>query len=126
MKNRLLAAAVLAGCALLMTGCREKGKNHLEIFSTKMENQAILQSFIDDYTQEHPEVTIEFNSPPDASTVLRTKLTKNRVPDIIFMGGDMTFRDMSEAEILMDLSDMEEAGRIKEAYKEQVIHRATA
>ena len=120
MKNRLLAAAVFAGCALLMTGCGEKGKNHLEIFSTKMENQAILQSFIDDYTQEHPEVTIEFNSPPDASTVLRTKLTKNRVPDIIFMGGDMTFRDMSEAEILMDLSDMEEAGRIKEAYKEQV------
>lgn len=54
MKNRLLAAAVLAGCALLMTGCGEKGKNHLEIFSTKMENQAILQSFIDDYTQEHP------------------------------------------------------------------------
>ena len=120
MKNRLLAAAVLAGCALLMTGCGEKGKNHLEIFSTKMENQAILQSFIDDYTQEHPGVTIEFNSPPDASTVLRTKLTKNRVPDIIFMGGDMTFRDMSEAEILMDLSDMEEAGRIKEAVKEQV------
>ncbi|MFR2646928.1 MAG: carbohydrate ABC transporter substrate-binding protein, partial [Blautia coccoides] len=69
MKNRLLAAAVLAGCALLMTGCGEKGKNHLEIFSTKMENQAILQSFIDDYTQEHPGVTIEFNSPPDASTV---------------------------------------------------------
>ena len=32
----------------------------------------------------------------------------------------MTFRDMSEAEILMDLSDMEEADRIKDAYKEQV------
>lgn len=88
MKNRLLAAAALAGCALLMTGCGQKEENHLEIFSTKMENQAILQSFIDEYTQEHPDVTIEFNSPPDASTVLRTKLTKNRVPDIIFMGGD--------------------------------------
>lgn len=120
MKKRFLAAVILAGCGLLMGGCGEKKENHLEIFSTKMENQAVLQSFIDAYTEEHPEVTIEFNSPPDASTVLRTKLTKNRVPDIIFMGGDMTFRDMSEAEILLDLSDMEVAGNIKEAYKEQV------
>ena len=47
MKNRLLAAAALAGCALLMTGCGQKEENHLEIFSTKMENQAIMQSFID-------------------------------------------------------------------------------
>lgn len=120
MKSKFWIAAVLLGCGTLMTGCGGKKENHLEIFSTKMENQAVLQSFIDEYVEEHPEVTIEFNSPPDASTVLRTKLTKNRVPDIIFMGGDMTFRDMSEAEILMDLSDMEEADRIKEAYKEQV------
>lgn len=108
---------------MMMWGCGSSEKTQLEVFSTKMENSGILQQFADAYTKEHPEVSIDFQSPPEGGTVLRTKLTKNRVPDVIFMGGDAIYKDIAGSGVLMDLSDMEEASTIKPAYRQQVYDR---
>lgn len=123
MRKKLLAVGILAGACLLMGGCGTDNKQKLEVFSTKMENRDILQKFADEYVKEHPEVEIDFQSPPEGGTVLRTKLTKNRVPDVIFMGGDAIYKDIAGSGVLMDLSDMEEVDDIKEAYRQQIYDR---
>lgn len=121
--KRLLAAGLIAGACLMLAGCSSEDKQKLEVFSTKMENRDILQKFADEYVKEHPGVEIDYQSPPEGGTVLRTKLTKNRVPDVIFMGGDAIYKDIAGSGVLMDLSDMEEVSSIQEAYRQQIYDR---
>lgn len=123
MVRKALAAGLLLSACALLWGCESNGKEKLEVFSTKMENRDILQKFADEYTELHPEVEIDFQSPPEGSTVLRTKLTKNRVPDVIFMGGDAVYKDLAGAGVLMDVSDMDIVDTIQPAYKQQLYDR---
>lgn len=123
MKRKTVNAGILLCACVFLAGCGSNGKTTLEVFSTKMENQDILQQFADDYMADHPDVTIDFQSPPDGSTVLRTKLTKNRVPDVIFMGGDATYKDLAGSGVLMDVSDMELVDKIQPAYRQQLYDR---
>lgn len=123
MKKKALAAGLILGACMMMWGCGSETNQKLEVFSTKMENRDILQKFADAYVKEHPGVEIDFQSPPEGGTVLRTKLTKNRVPDVIFMGGDAIYKDLAGSGVLMDLSDMEEVSSIKESYRQQIYDR---
>lgn len=123
MKRKAMAAALMLGISAFLWGCGSDGKEKLEVFSTKMENSDILQRFADDYMALHPEVEIDFQSPPEGGTVLRTKLTKNRTPDVIFMGGDATYKDLAGSGVLMDVSDMEIVKSIQPAYREQLFAR---
>lgn len=123
MKRKAIVLGLLLGACSMMWGCSSGDSQKLEVFSTKMENRDILQKFADDYVKEHPNVEIDFQSPPEGGTVLRTKLTKNRVPDVIFMGGDGTYRDLAGAGVLMDVSDMEIVDSIQPAYREQLYDR---
>lgn len=123
MKRKAVMASFLLGACMLFGGCGQEKKTTLEVFSTKMENHDILQQFADAYQLEHPDIEIDFQSPPDGSTVLRTKLTKNRVPDVIFMGGDATYKDLAGSGVLMDVSDMELVEQIKPAYRQQLYDR---
>lgn len=120
MKKQLFVTILFLTALFTLGGCGSKEENKLEVFSTKMENKDMLQKLADDYMVLHPEVKIELSAPPDAGTVLRTKLTKNRVPDVIFMGGDSTYTDLQGAGILMNLTAEPSAADLKEAYKEQV------
>lgn len=123
MKRKAIMAGLMLAACTLMWGCGQDGKEKLEVFSTKMENRDILQKFADDYVALHPEVEIDFQSPPEGSTVLRTKLTKNRVPDVIFMGGDAVYKDLAGSGVLMDVSDMELVDTIQPAYRQQLYDR---
>lgn len=120
MKKPAALAILLLTAATALSGCSFGSKTKIEVFSAKMENKDTLQKMVDGYTALHPEVEIELNSPPEGGTVLRTKLTKNRVPDIMFLGGDNVYTDLQDAGILRDLSEEASAAQIKEAYQEQV------
>ena len=91
-------------------------KGKLELFSSKSENAGILQELIDKFTAANPGVTITLNSPSDAGTVLKTRLTKNDIPDIIAMGGDATYTELQSAGVLADLSNEPYIGNIQESY----------
>lgn len=123
MKRKAVMAALLVGISTFLWGCGKDSGEKLEVFSTKMENSDILQKFADDYMALHPGVKIDFQSPPEGGTVLRTKLTKNRVPDVIFMGGDAIYKDLAGSGVLMDVSDMEIVDSIQPAYREQLFAR---
>ena len=90
----------------------------LELFSTKSENVQTLQSLVDAFTSENAGITITINAPADSGTVLKTRLTKNDIPDIIACGGDTNYTELQSAGMLLDLSS--EVSNIQESYLEML------
>lgn len=128
-KKRLVS--LLTVCAMtvsLLVGCGGGSNNsdtsdanansgkkvELELFSTKTENMQTLQSLVDKFESQHENVSIEITAPADAGTVLKTRMTKNDLPDIIACGGDATYTELQSAGMLLDMSD--EVGNIQDAY----------
>ena len=99
-----LSCSLLAGCGSDSQD-GENGKVKLELFSNKSENKNILQSMVKEFEKKNPNIEITINDPPKASTVLKTRLTKNDMPDILSIGGDSTYSDLVKADALEDLSN---------------------
>ena len=49
-------------------------------------------------------MTIKITAPADAGTVLKTRMAKNDMPDIVAMGGDNNYTEVESAGMLVDLS----------------------
>lgn len=132
MKSIAASALCLAMIGSSFTGCSGGGSTKtgaaaaaaqpakLELFSTKSENKKIMQSLVDEFQAKNPGVTITITCPNEAKTVLRTRLTKNDIPDIVAMGGDSTFTELQTAGILEDLSNEPYAASIQDSYKKMV------
>lgn len=125
MKKKILSL-LLAGVmvASMLTGCGGDKKSdesgdgtvELELFSTKSENVKTLQGLIDKFTEANPKVKITITAPSDAGTVLKTRLTKNDIPDIIACGGDTTYTELQSAGVLEDLSGEDYLSSVQDAY----------
>lgn len=115
MKKMLAVGLTCSLSATLAAGCSGAGKTsdkssdsgvtHLEFFSSKMENVSTMQKLADKFNSQNTDVQVTLNSPADAGTVLKTRMTKDDLPDIIAYGGDNTYTELTEAGILLDLSD---------------------
>ena len=80
-------------------------KTELELFSSKAENKDVLQQLVDKFNETHEDVTIKITAPADAGTVLKTRMAKNDMPDIVAMGGDNNYTEVESAGMLVDLSE---------------------
>ena len=79
--STLVIGTLLAGT---LTGCggssdagssaKSSGKTELELFSTKPENKDTIQKLVDKYNESHDDVTVKVTAPPDAGTVLKTRM----------------------------------------------------
>ena len=110
-----MVGALMAGM-LTVTGCggssdgdssAKGGKTELELFSSKAENKDVLQQLVDKFNETHEDVTIKITAPADAGTVLKTRMAKNDMPDIVMMGGDNNYTEVESAGMLVDLSDQD-------------------
>lgn len=133
MKNKkmisvLMFGALMAGM-LTVTGCggssngdssAKGGKTELELFSSKAENKDILQQLVDKFNEAHEDVTIKITAPADAGTVLKTRMAKNDMPDIVMMGGDNNYTEVESAGMLVDLSDQDYISNIQDSYMQMV------
>lgn len=90
----------------------------LELFSTKSENVQTLQALVDKFTADNADIIITINAPADSGTVLKTRLTKNDIPDIIACGGDTNYTELQGAGVLLDLSS--EVSAVQESYLEMI------
>lgn len=118
-KNILFLFIVIVTISLF--GCsnsNSKKKTEIELFSSKSENQLILQEFAKEYEEKNPDIKIILSMPADAGTVLRTRLVKNDIPTIIAYGGDFTYTELANVDMLEDLSDENFTKDIIPAYKE--------
>lgn len=114
-----LGTCNLVGCSSTSDKDSDE-KVTLELFSTKAENKQSLQNIIDGFEAENPDIKINLTSPPDAETVLRTRLTKDELPDLISMSGNSMYGELSRAGVLMDFTESKVVDRIQPAYIDMI------
>ena len=114
-----MVAGSLIGCGNSDAGKDSKGAT-IELFSTKAENVAVMQSLADKFNATHEGYTIEVVAPADAGTVLKTRMAKNDMPDIIAMGGNMEYTEVQSAGMLVDLTGEAFVANLQESYLQMV------
>lgn len=115
-----LGSSLLVGCSSSDSSSSTGGKVKLEVFSNKTENKPIYQEMIKDFQAKNPNIQIVLNAPPDAGTVLKTRLTKNDMPDVLSMGGDNLYGELATNGVLLDLSKESFMSNIQPAYTKQM------
>ncbi len=133
MKKKKIACMAIAGMLAMgtLTGCGGSSGSgdapkdgadgtELELFSTKAENKDILQKLVDKFNESHENVSIKITAPADAGTVLKTRMAKNDMPDIVAMGGNNEYTEVESAGMLVDLSGEDYISNIQESYLQMV------
>ncbi|MDP4084496.1 MAG: ABC transporter substrate-binding protein [Bacillota bacterium] len=125
LKTIIGGAIVLSLSTSLLTGCSSSGKSsdektHIEFFSSKTENAATYKELIKEFEKKNPKIAVDLTSPPDAETVLKTRLTKNDLPDMVAMGDSTTFTDLSNSGVMTDLSSDDIVKNIQPTYIDRV------
>ena len=122
LRKLISVAMTVMAITTLFVGCgaesddMQDGKVKLELFSTKGENKNILESLAADFQVKNPDIKIEINSPADAGTVLKARLAKNDIPDLIAVGADTNYASLVDGEFLTDLTDDKLISNIQESY----------
>lgn len=92
----------------------------VELFSTKPESVATFDKLIAQFEAENPGIDIEQVQLPEPDTVLKTRLVKNRLPDIIAANGNAQYGELARAGVLHDFNGSDRVGRVHEAYIQMV------
>ena len=118
----MMGMSLLAGCSGGSAETEKEtkktadGKTELELLSTKAESKETLQKLVDAYNESQDKVKVTLTQPADAGTVLKTRMTKNDLPDMVAMGGDFNYAELQSAGVLVDLSGEAFLDNINESY----------
>lgn len=112
MKKKVVMATILVATSIVttfFTGCSSnvgtsKDKKQIVFFSNKIEAVDTYKKLVEKFEYENPDIDVVVSAPPDATTVLKTRLVKGDAPNIISLSADRTFADFVDANILEDLS----------------------
>ena len=107
------------------TGCsnnesKNEGTTEIMFFSNKIEAVGTYNKLVEKFEAENPNIKVTISAPPDATTVLKTKLVKGDVPDIISMSADRSYADFVDANILEDLDGLVDIDKINPVYNEMM------
>lgn len=92
----------------------------IEFFQTKPEAVVMMNALIADFEAEYPDIHVTQVQTPEPDTVLRSRIVRGNLPDLIALGGDRTFADLAEAGVLMELSDTPLLDSIQPTYLEML------
>ena len=110
---RALTCTATAVCAAVMglgvAGCgtANAGTVTLDFFQYKAEAADWFTAKAREFEKTHPNIKINVNNSSDATTDLRTRLVKNREPDVITINGDINYGMLAEAGVFHDFTDDE-------------------
>ncbi|MCJ8014560.1 extracellular solute-binding protein [Paenibacillus sp. KQZ6P-2] len=91
-------------------------KVKLEFFQNKPEAKASFDELVKKFNEANPNITITQVNPPDAETVLKTRVAKKDVPDIIGLGATDTYAQLAKSGLFEDLSGNSLKDNIQPAY----------
>ncbi|MCM3173866.1 extracellular solute-binding protein [Paenibacillus sp. MER 99-2] len=108
--TKALGALLLCGMmAVLLSSCTSRdsanGKVQIEFFQNKPEAKATFDELIQTFNAAHADIQVTQVNPPDAETVLKTRVVKNDIPDIMAMGATDTYSTLAQSDIFTDLTD---------------------
>lgn len=124
-KKKVLTGIILTS-GLLLGACgngsdgNASGVVTLELFSNKSENVDTYERLISDFEEQHENIRIQLEAPPEAETVLRTRLTRNDMPDLMSIGGNATYGELAREGVLFDFSNENTLEEIQPAYREML------
>lgn len=105
-------AAGLVGCG----GGTSDGKVEVELVSYKPEAVAAMEKIEERFNETHDDIRLKIDSPNEAMTILKTRFIREDYPDIVGIGGDINYSNFLDADLFMDISDLEEVSMVKPAY----------
>ena len=117
--KKAAAAFLLMLGMVCLSGCGQtasSGKIEVEIVSYKPEAVAAMEKIEARFNETHDNIHLTINSPNEAMTILKTRFIRENYPDIIGIGGDINYSNFLDAELLMDISDLDVTKDIKQAY----------
>lgn len=88
----------------------------LQFLQYKPEARETFDKLIEKFEQKYPNIKIVQDNPPDASTVLKTKVAAGEIPDIIANGGDNVFASLAQSDVLADFTGAPELSQVQGAY----------
>lgn len=97
----LLLVSLLSGCG---TSGEAAGKVKLEFFQNKPEAKGSFDKLVAKFNESHPGIRVSQVNPPDAETVLKTRVVKNDIPDVIALGATDTYSILAQSDIFTDLT----------------------
>ena len=115
----LSAAAVAAGLAL--TGCegeRSDGRTEIEFVSYKREAVSIFDALTAEFNETNDHIYLNFTSPNDAVTIMKTRFVREDYPDVVAIGGDASYADFVDSNILANVTEYPGMANVKPAYQE--------
>lgn len=125
--SSVVSLSLLAGCS---GGSEDKNneakatsdgnKTELEFFSNKQESIQTLQTLIDKFNAQSKTVSIKLNAPADPDTVLKTRMAKGDMPDIVANSGARMFTELTSSGFLENMAGEEFYDKINPSYLEMM------
>ena len=115
--GKWIAACLVIVLTLTACGAKEEsGRVQIEFFQNKPEAKGSFDALIEKFNQSQSEIKVVQVNPPDAETVLKTRVVKNDIPDIIGMGATDTYSLLAQSGIFMDLTNNPLLSQVDETY----------
>lgn len=105
--RRVGAACVAVALGVGVAGCGDSNSDvvTLDFFQYKSEAAEWFTQKAAEFEETHPNIKINVNNSSDSVTDLRTRLVKDREPDVITINGDISFGLLAEAGVFWDFTD---------------------
>lgn len=112
----LLVTGVLS--VVLLAGCSDakSDESKIEFFHYKTEAIPTFAKLIEKFEEENPKIKVEQISPPEAEVVLRTRVMKRDIPDVIAIGANNNYKDLAEAGVYRDMTNDDNLDKVQPAY----------
>ncbi len=94
----------LAACGNTTSAAGTSCSVTLDFFQFKPEATEQFESLATQFEKQNPGICVNVNNSSSGTTDLRTRLVKNRVPDVITLNGDLNFGQFASTGIFYDFS----------------------
>lgn len=113
----LMLAAVLG--TVNLGGCGEEASSdraEVEMVCYKPEAVKAFEKIEARFNETHEDIHLTISSPNEAMTILKTRFIREDYPDIIGIGGDSNYSNFLDADLFLDISELEELEQVKKSY----------
>lgn len=113
----LMLAAVLG--TVNFGGCGEEASSdraEVEMVCYKPEAVKAFEKIEARFNETHDDIHLTISSPNEAMTILKTRFIREDYPDIIGIGGDSNYSNFLDADLFLDISELQELEQVKKSY----------
>jgi raffinose/stachyose/melibiose transport system substrate-binding protein len=92
----------------------------IEFFQNKTEAKASFDKLIQKFKAANPTIDVVQSNPPDAETILKTRISKKDVPDVMGLGANDTYSTLAKAGVFVDFANDPKLTTVQPAYLEML------